>query len=74
MANPNHSMLSRLGTHYAPTSVLLRFGRWELSVCREAGRRCYRLNRLLDLDNNVVAGKIELLLLRRWRCILKRAR
>jgi hypothetical protein len=74
MAYLNNSFGSRFGLEYAPTSLLMRFGRREVFVCRDFRKRYYSVNPLIECSTGIEPGHLELLLLRRWLVILSKAR
>lgn len=74
MAQLNSSFESGFSLQCAPTSILMRFGRRELFVCRDFRQRYYRVNPLVDCATGIQAGHLEVLLFRKWLVILSRAR
>jgi hypothetical protein len=74
MANTTESITSPIRVQYAPTFVLLRFWKWEIFFGRNYSTRCYRPNPLIDMNSGLEAGSTEILLLKRWLCIVSKAR
>jgi hypothetical protein len=74
MANLDSSFDARFGFQVAPSSFSLRFGKRELSVCRDFRQRYYRVHPLLDCSTGQQAGHLEMLLMRTWLIKLSKAR
>ena len=53
---------------------MLRFGRREVSVCRDFRKRFYQTNPLIECRAGVNAGHVEVLLLRHWLVVFSQAR
>ena len=74
MTSLNASLPARFGPEYLPKSLLIRFGRRELFICRDFRSRYYAVSPLLECSVGAQAGHLEILLLRRWLVILSKAR
>ncbi len=79
MANiSNLSNISGLGRGFnwdcEPALFLIRFGRREISVCRDSRKRFYTPHPLLDCRVGFVRGYIELLVLRKWLIVFSKMR
>ena len=75
---PNISNLSAFGSNFnwecEPALFLVRFGRREISVCRDSRKRFYTPNPVLDCRVGFVRGYIELLVLRKWVIVFSKTR
>ena len=74
MTSLNASLPSRFGREYLPVSLLVRFGKRELHVCRDFRSRYYTVSPLIDISAGVARGHFEILLLRRWLVVFTKAR
>lgn len=74
MANLMTSPGTGLGFGDVATSILLRFGRREVSIARDCRTRYFRAHPLIECNPGVAPGHLEILVLRRWRLVLSKAR
>ncbi len=74
----NLSNISAFGSNFnwehEPALFLVRFGRREISVCRDFRKRFYTPHFVLDCRVGFVRGYIELLVLRKWLIVFSKMR
>lgn len=74
----NISNFSTFGSNFnwdaEPALFLIRFGRREISVCRDSRKRFYTPHLLLDCRIGFVRGYIELLVCRKWLIVFSKTR
>ncbi len=58
----------------SPSSLAIRLGRREISICRDTYVRRYRVNPVIECSAGIEPGHLEILLLRRWLVVLSKAR
>ena len=64
---------ARFGFFPTQRTLLIRFGRREISVCRDFRKRFYAVNPLFDCGAGIERGHREILVLRRWLLVLNKA-
>jgi len=73
MTNLTITSDSRFGMESTPSSILMRFGKRELFICRDYYKRLYRSNPLIECSAGVQPGHLQILLFRRWLVIMSKA-
>jgi len=73
MTNLNITSDSRFGMESTPSSILMRFGKRELFICRDYYRRMYRSNPLIECSAGVQPGHLQILLFRRWLVVMSKS-
>ncbi|MQR01131.1 hypothetical protein [Glaciimonas soli] len=73
MTNLTITSDSLYGMESTPTSILLRFGKRELFICRDYYKRLYKSNPLIECSAGVQPGHLQILLLRRWLVVMSKA-
>lgn len=65
---------TQFGLSYTPASHLLRWGKRQITVCRDFRTRFDHVRPIIDCRPGVEPGHLEILFLRKWLVILSRAR
>lgn len=73
MTNLNITSDSRFGVESTPSSILMRFGKRELFICRDYYKRLYRSNPLIECSAGVQPGHLQILLFRRWLIVMSKS-
>ncbi|PUA16962.1 hypothetical protein [Glaciimonas sp. PCH181] len=73
MASEHSNAGSRFGLESTPSSMLLRFGKRELFLCRDYYKRSYRSNPLIECCAGVQPGHLQILLFRRWLVVMSKS-
>jgi len=73
MTNLNIASDSRFGMESTPSSILMRFGKRELFICRDYYKRLYRSNPLIECSAGVQPGHLQILLFRRWLVVMSKS-
>ncbi|MFJ2990492.1 hypothetical protein ACIPF8_21725 [Collimonas sp. NPDC087041] len=73
MTNLDITSGSRFGMESTPSSILMRFGKRELFICRDFYKRLYRSNPLIECNAGIQAGHLEILLFRKWLVVMSKA-
>jgi hypothetical protein len=74
MAYPDSSFSNQFGLDYAPESFLMRIGRREIFASHDFRKRFYKTKPIIERSAGLERGHPEVLLFRRWRIILSKAR
>ena len=73
MTNLQITSDSRFGMESTPSSILMRFGKRELFICRDYYKRLYRSNPLIECSAGVQPGHLQILLFRRWLIVMSKS-
>jgi hypothetical protein len=73
MTNLHITSDSRFGTESTPSSILMRFGKRELFICRDYYKRLYRSNPLIECSAGIQPGHLQILLFRRWLIVMSKS-
>jgi hypothetical protein len=74
MANLTTSLGAGFGFGYVATTFLARFGQREVFLGRDFRKRYYTVHPLIECTPGAAPGHLEILLLRKWLVVLKKAR